>query len=185
MSNIEIIASAPKIKKVEDILVNIDLISDLLKEDVVRIIKKVDYFCDESFEEKYAEAILHTKKQLNKHHLRLYKRIFTCKNIKQALNLLLIRMANNVKNQFDKNRKGTVAYWNAKTKETVKQNIIKKMNANDPLEILLDQEMQILAEEAQQKNLEEYKEELKQITRIEKVGNHFQLAFNYVEMEMA
>ena len=180
MSNIEIIASAPKIKKVEDILVNIDLISDLLKEDVVRIIKKVDYFCDESFEEKYAEAILHTKKQLNKHHLRLYKRIFTCKNIKQALNLLLIRMANNVKNQFDKNRKGTVAYWSAKTKETVKQNVSEKMQAADPLALLLDKEMQILSEEEKIENLKNYKEEIAKIAKIEKnENNNFQLIFNF------
>ena len=180
MTNIEIIAGSQKIRKVEDILENIDLISDLLKEDVVRIIKKVDYFCDESFEEKYAEAILHTKKQLNKHHLRLYKRIFTCKNIKQALNLLLIRMANNVKNQFDKNRKGTVAYWSAKTKETVKQNVTEKMQAADPLALLLDKEMQILAEEAKIENLKEYKKELLKIAEIKKnENNNFQLVISF------
>ena len=185
MTNIEIIAGSAKIKKIEDIFENLDLIFDLLKEDVGRIIAKAGGYIDSEFDTKYAEAIKWTKKQLSKHHLKLYQRIFKCGDIKAALRLLLVRIIANVKNQFDKNRKGTVAYWSAKTKETVKQNIIKKMNANDPLEILLDQEMQILAEEAQQKNLEKYKEELKQITRIEKVGNHFQLAFNYVEMEMA
>ena len=185
MTNIELIANSPKIKTIADILKNIDLITDVLKEDAMRIIKRKGGFTDNDWEQYYAEAAKWTKKQLNKHHLKFYQRIFKCGDIKAALRLLLVRIIANVKNQFDKNRKGTVAYWSAKTKETVKQNIIKKMNANDPLEILLDQEMQILAEEAQQKNLEEYKEELKQITRIEKVGNHFQLAFNYVEMEMA
>ena len=185
MTNIEIIAGSPKIKKIEDILQNLDIIADLLKEDVIRIIQKKGGYVDSEFESKYSKAKSWTETQLKKHHLTLYKRIYTCKNIKKVLEILLIRIVANTRNQFDSKRKNTVAYWSTKTKETVKQNIIKKMNANDPLEILLDQEMQILAEEAQQKNLEDYKEELKQITRIEKVGNHFQLAFNYVEMEMA
>jgi len=178
MTNIEIIANSKKIKTVEDILKNIDLISDLFKEDVVRIIKKAGGFIDDTFEEKYAAAIKWTIKQLNKHNLRLYKRIFTCKSVKEALKLLLIRITNNVRNQFCAERKGTVAYCSAKVKETLKQNVVEKMHL-DPLELLLDKEMQILAEKDARKNLKEYKNEIKEITKIKKVGNHFQLFFDF------
>ena len=158
---------------------NLDLISDLLKEDVIRITKAAGGFCDESFEEKYAQAIEWTKKQLNKHHLKLYKRIFTCKSVKQALNFLLIRITNNVRNQFDAKRKNTVAYWSSKKKEELRQNVVEKMQL-DPLELLLDKEMQILVKEAKIKNLKNYKEEIAKIAKIEKnENNNFQLIFNF------
>ena len=179
MTNIELIANSPKIKTIADILKNIDLIFDLLKEDSVRIIRSTGGFIDEAFEEKYAEAIKWTKKQLNKHHLKLYQRIFKCDDIKAALRLLLVRITANIKNQFDNKRKNTVAYCSAKVKETLKQNVVEKINAADPLQILLDAEMQILAEEDAEKNIEKYKNEIKEITKIDKVGNYFQLAFSF------
>ena len=179
MTNIEIIAGSTKIKKVEDILVNIDLIADLVKEDSVRIIRSTGGFCDETFEEKYAEAIKWTKKQLNKHHLKLYQKIFQCGDIKVALQLLLVRITANVKNQFDAKRKNTVGYWNSKKKATLNSEVMEKINAADPLQILLDAEMQILAEEDAEKNIEKYKNEIKEITKIVKVGNHFQLEVDF------
>ena len=179
MTNIEIIAGSEKIKTVEDILKNIDLIADLVKEDVVRIIKKTGGFTDDTFEGKYAEAIKWTKKQLSKHHLKLYQRIFKCGDIKAALRLLLVRITANVKNQFCAKRKGTVAYWGLKKKATLNSELLEKMNANDPLQILLDKEMQILEFEFKQKNIEKYKNEIKEITKIDKVGNYFQLAFSF------
>ena len=180
MTNIEIIASSKKIKTVEDILKNIDLIADLVKEDSVRIIRSTGGFCDETFEEKYAEAVKWTKKQLDKHHLLFYQRIYTCKNVKQAIKLLIARITNNVRNQFNSNRKDTVAYWSVREKDTFYENVLLEMNATDPLQILLDKEMQILAEEAQQKNLEEYKEELLKIAEIKKnENNNLQLVISF------
>ena len=180
MTNIELIANSPKIKTIADILKNIDLITDVLKEDAMRIIKRKGGFTDNDWEQYYAEAAKWTKKQLNKHHLKFYQRIFKCGDIKAALRLLLVRIIANVKNQFDKNRKGTVAYWSAKTKETVKQNVTEKMQAADPLALLLDKEMQILAEEAKIENLKNYKEEIAKIAKIEKnENNNFQLIFNF------
>ena len=179
MTNIEILAGSEKIKKIEDILENLDLIFDMLKEDVIKIIKATGGFCDESFEEKYAQATRWTKKQLDKHHLRIFKRIYTCNSVKQALKLLLTRIVANTRNQFDNKRKNTVAYCSAKVKETLKQNVVEKINAADPLQILLDAEMQILAEEDAEKNIEKYKNEIKEITKIDKVGNYFQLAFSF------
>ena len=180
MTNIEIIAGSTKIKKVEDILVNIDLIADLLKEDSVRIIRSTGGFCDETFEEKYAEAIKWTKKQLNKHHLKLYQRIFKCDDIKAALRLLLVRITANIKNQFNLHRKGTVSYNKNLKKQQLKDDVIKNMNMDDPLEILLSEEMQILSEEVKIKNLKNYKEEIAKIAKIEKnENNNFQLIFNF------
>ena len=180
MTNIELIANSPKIKTIADILKNIDLITDVLKEDAMRIIKRKGGFTDNDWEQYYAEAAKWTKKQLNKHHLKFYQRIFKCGDIKAALRLLLVRIIANVKNQFDKNRKGTVAYWSAKTKETVKQNFTEKMQAADPLALLLDKEMQILSEEEKIENLKNYKEEIAKIAKIEKnENNNFQLIFNF------
>jgi len=180
MTNIEIIANSKKIKTVEDILKNIDLISDLIKEDVKRIIRSAGFFIDELFEEKYAAAIKWTKKQLDKHHLLLYQRIYKCKNIKQVLNLLLIRITNNVRNQFDSKRKGTVAYFNSQKKGIMNEEILEKMTAEDPLEILLDQEMQILTTEAKQESLTNYKNEIRKIMKVEKTKNNYlQLALNF------
>ena len=179
MTNIEIIAQSSKIKKIEDILENLDLILDLLKEDVIKIIKATGGFCDESFEEKYAQATRWTKKQLDKHHLRFYKRIYTCNTVKQALKLLLTRIVANTRNQFDNKRKNTVAYCSAKVKETLKQNVVEKMQL-DPLELLLDKEMQILSDQEKIENLKEYKKELLKIAEIKKnENNNLQLVISF------
>ena len=179
MTNIEIIAQSSKIKKIEDILENLDLIFDMLKEDVIKIIKATGGFCDESFEEKYAQATRWTKKQLDKHHLRLYKRIYTCNSVKQALKLLLTRIVANTRNQFDNKRKNTVAYCSAKVKETLKQNVVEKMQL-DPLELLLDKEMQILSDQEKIENLKEYKKELLKIAEIKKnENNNLQLVISF------
>ena len=180
MTNIEILAGSSKIKTVEDILKNLDLITDLLKEDVVRIIKKTGGFTDDTFEGKYAEAIKWTKKQLNKHHLKLYQRIFKCDDIKAALRLLLVRITNNTRNQFDTKRKNTVSYWSLRKTQNLHEKIIEKMQAEDPLEILLDKEMQILSKEAKIENLKEYKKELLKIAEIKKnENNNLQMVISF------
>jgi len=180
MTNIEILANSSRIQKIEDIFYNLELIFDLLKEDVIRIIQKFGGYKDDLFEEKYAEAKIWTTKQLNKHHLKLYQRIYTCKSVKQAIKLLIARITNNVRNQFNSNRKDTVAYWSVREKDTFYENVLLEMNANDPLEILLDEEMQILLDEDKQENLTNYKNEIIKIMKVEKnKNNHFQLSLNF------
>lgn len=168
MTNIEIIENSGKIKTIEDILENIDLISDLLREDVARIIASKGGYTDYDFEQYYSEAIRWTKIQLEKHHLKIYKRIFKCGNIKAALRLLLVRITSNVKNQFVTNRKGTVAYHKSLKKREMEENVMEKMNADDPLNLLLDQEMQILVKENDIQNLNKYKKEIAKIVKIKK-----------------
>lgn len=184
MTNIELIANSSKIKKIEDILLNVDLVADLLMEDVIKIIKKNGGYIDFDINMYYAEAIKWTKIQLNKHHLKLYKRIFTCGNIKAALQLILVRIVANIKNQFDLHRKGTVAFYKSLKKQEIQEDIIKKMNTSDPLELLLDVEMQILVKEERLEYLKLYKKKLLEIVKIKKnENNNLQMIISFESEE--
>ena len=99
----QIIKNCNKIVNVNDVLNNLDLISDIVKEDVFRITKsKGIFFAD--FEFTYANAVTILKNQLKKSHLKAIKRFIHCKNIENATSWLIQRIISNMRNISKNNR---------------------------------------------------------------------------------
>ena len=100
----ELIINSSKFKKVEDLYLNFDLISDLLKEDVQKICSSKNIFFSD-FDASFATSVAQTRATLTKKHLVAIKRFFDCKNLKSALNFLVARLLNNMLNANDVKRK--------------------------------------------------------------------------------
>ncbi len=90
----EIINYSHKIKTTYDLINNLDLISELVKEDVFKITKsKQIFFAD--FDFTYADAVDMLRIQLQKSYLKGTKRFIQSKNIEEALKWLISRILNN------------------------------------------------------------------------------------------
>jgi len=97
MYTVEVIENSKKFGTVEDILTYFYPICDLLKDDVFKICKaKNIYLAD--FEASYAVAVQQTKLTLDKKYLKAIKKFYKCKNVKSAINFLIQRILNNMKN---------------------------------------------------------------------------------------
>lgn len=97
MKLIEIITHSGKIKTIYDLVNFLDPILELVKEDVFKIAKsKRIVFSDFDFTFSCAVEIL--KNQLKKTHLKAIDRFFKCENIDNAINWLIERTLNNMRN---------------------------------------------------------------------------------------
>ncbi len=129
----ELIINSKKFTKVEDLYLNFDLISDLLKEDVQRIcLAKNIFFSD--FDASFATSVAQTRATLTKKHLRaIKKRFFACKNLKSAINFLISRILNNMLNANDTKRK--FAFKAPKFASLEDYNISKSYNIDTEIEL--------------------------------------------------
>lgn len=97
MKLIEILSHCNKIEKIDDLLNNYDLIVELAKLDVKKILKsKQIRFPD--FEFSYSTSVLMTKDQLSKKYLTGSKRFLNSTNINDAIRWLISRLVNNMRN---------------------------------------------------------------------------------------
>lgn len=132
MNTATLIANSNKFTKVEDLYLNFDLISDLLKEDVQRIcLAKNIFFSD--FDASFATSVAQTRATLLKKHLRAIKRFFACKNLKIAINFLVARLLNNMQNASDTKRK--FAFKAPKFATLEDYNISKSYDIDDEIEL--------------------------------------------------
>jgi len=92
-----LISNSGKFKNVEDLYLNIDLISDLIKEDIQKICASKSLFFSD-FEASFKVALSQTKYTLLKRNLRGVTRFFNCSNLKEALKWLQARLINNMLN---------------------------------------------------------------------------------------
>jgi hypothetical protein len=100
MKLIEIINHSGKIKTIYDVLNFLDSILELAREDVYKIAKsKRIIFSDFDFTFSCAVEIL--KNQLKKKHLKAIDRFFKCENIDSAINWLIGRILNNMRNTIN------------------------------------------------------------------------------------
>ena len=100
MQLVEILSHSNKIKTIDDLLDLLDLILELARENVYKIAKsKRIIFSDFDFTFSYAVEIL--KKQLKKKHLKAIDRFFKCENMDSAINWLIGRILNNMRNTVD------------------------------------------------------------------------------------
>ena len=85
MNTIEILIYYSKLKTVQDLVNNIDLVTDIVKDDVYKIAKsKQVYFAD--FDFTYGCAVEIVRKQLSKIHLKGIKKFFlNCNNLENGL----------------------------------------------------------------------------------------------------
>ena len=128
----ELIINSKKFTKVEDLYLNFDLISDLLKEDVQRIcIAKNIFFSD--FDASFKFSVAQTRATLTKKYLHAIKKFFDCKNLKIAINFLVARLLNNMKNANDTKRK--FAFQAPKFTSLEDYNINKSYNIDDEIEL--------------------------------------------------
>ena len=92
-----ILSHCNKIKTIDDLLNLIDLILELAREDVYKIAKsKRIIFSD--FDFTYNEAIEILKSQLQKSHLKGISKFLKCENIDSAINWIIGRVLNNMRN---------------------------------------------------------------------------------------
>ena len=155
MDTTTIIASSKKFKNVEDLYLNFDLISDLLKEDIQKIcVAKSLYFAD--FEASFKVALSQTKKTLVKKNLRGVKRFFSCTNLKDALKWLQSRILNNMLNATCTKHK--FAFKPPKIRDFEDYNISKDYDLDE--EILLE-DLKKIDKETLKKNLKKVWDEAK------------------------
>lgn len=98
MNAIEILINYSKLKTVQDLVNNMDLVTDIVKDDVFKIAKsKRIFFAD--FDFAYGCAVEILRKQLLKTHLKGIKKFFlNCDNLENGLKWLVSRILNNMRN---------------------------------------------------------------------------------------
>ena len=147
MTNIQILVNSGRLKKVEDILSNFDLVADMLKEDVTRTLAKAGIVAT-SIDDYYTAATRIIKENLSKkRHLGGIKRLLKCEDVEQGLKILLSKLRGYTHNQMLKDRKNSVAYYQKRWKNEVE--VMDTMH--DPLELLI-------AEESEREELERAKQ---------------------------
>jgi hypothetical protein len=93
----EILSHCNKIRTIDDLLNHFDSVIELARDDIYRIAKsKQILFNDFDFTFSCAVEIL--KNQLKKKHLKAIDRFFKCENIASAINWLIGRILNNMRN---------------------------------------------------------------------------------------
>lgn len=97
MQLVEILSHSNKIKTVDDLLNNFDLIIELARDDIYKIAKsKRLLFSD--FDFAYGDAVEMLRSQLQKSHLKGISRFLQCENISNAVSWLIERLLNNMRN---------------------------------------------------------------------------------------
>ena len=94
---VESLRESRKINNVNDLLSNYDAVVELAKEDVKKIAtaKKI-FFAD--FDATFSTATKMLKNTLNKKHLKAIKKFLICENIDDAVQFIVARLLNNMKN---------------------------------------------------------------------------------------
>jgi len=93
----EIVNHCNFIQTVDDLLNHFDSIVELGKDDVKKIAKSRQIFFAD-FDFTYSDASDLLSKQLQKTHLKAIKKFISCKNIDDAIQWLLARLLNNMRN---------------------------------------------------------------------------------------
>ncbi len=133
MDTATLIIDSGKFKKVEDLFLNFDLISDLLKEDISRICQSKNIFFSD-FDASFKASVAQTRATLTKKHLRaIKKRFLGCSNLKNALKFLTGRLLNNMRNAND--TKHNFAFKAPKFTGFEDYNINKSYNIDDEIEL--------------------------------------------------
>ena len=97
MNAIEILINYSKLRTVQNLVYNIDLVTDIIKDDVYKIAKsKRIYFYD--FDFTYGCSVEIIKEQLLKKHLQGIQRFFNFDNLENGLKWFISRILNNMRN---------------------------------------------------------------------------------------
>ena len=97
MNAIEILINYSKLETVQNLVYNIDLVTDIIKDDVYKIAKsKWIYFYD--FDFTYGCSVEIIKEQLLKKHLQGIQRFFNFDNLENGLKWFISRILNNMRN---------------------------------------------------------------------------------------
>ncbi len=181
MTNIQILVNSGRLKKVEDILSNFDLVADMLKEDVTRTLAKAGIVAT-SIDDYYTAATRIIKENLSKkRHLGGIKRLLSCSDIEAGLKILLSKLRGYTHNQMIKDRKYSVTWWKKRWR-----NEVETMDTmHDPLELLLQEEEKReerqRKKQAKEKEIEKYREMVANgEIKASKTGcGHTQLCFSF------
>lgn len=97
LNAIEILINYSKLETVQNLVDNIDLVTDIIKDDVYKIAKsKRIYFYD--FDFTYGCSVEIIKEQLLKKHLQGIQRFFNFDNLENGLKWFISRILNNMRN---------------------------------------------------------------------------------------
>jgi len=97
MKLVEILSHSNKLQTVDNLLNHLDLVFDLAKDDIYKIVKsKGLQFGD--FDFTYADAVEMLRCQLQKSHLKGISRFLECENIASAVSWLITRIVANMRN---------------------------------------------------------------------------------------
>ena len=157
MTNIEILVGSGKFKKVEDIFLNFDLVVEILRDDVIKVLGKNGIISQDFDEYFFAAGQIIQSNLKKKQHLGGIQRLLNCKDIKEGFGILLSKLRGYTHNQMQKNRKNSVAYFKTRYKKEVEKIDI----SSDPLDLILaEEEAEIDAKsqkEAKEKEIENFK----------------------------
>jgi len=181
MTSIEILVQSGRFKTVEDILQNIDLVTDMLREDVAKTLAKAGITAT-SLDDYYTEAVRKIRHNLErKRHLKGIKKLLSCQNVETGLKILLSKLRGYTHNHMLQHRKNSVAYYKKKYKNEVEA----MDTTSDPFELLLQEEAE---KEEKNRRKQAKKEEIEKIAKMVQRGEikasrtgcgHTQLCFNF------
>ena len=176
MTNIEILKSSGMFNSVEDIIANMDLVVEVLRDDVARILGAKG-IVSTSFDDYYGRAVQILIRNISKKkHLPGIQKLLSCTDIEQGLKVILSKLRGHTHCEMQTNRKNSVAYLKSRYKNTV--DVID--NSADPLDLIIAEEEQ----ELQQQNQEQEIERLHQMVQNNEISaekssaGHAQLFFN-------
>ena len=181
MTSTQILINSGKFKKVEDIFLNFDLVVDILRDDVIKVLGK-NGIVSQDFDEYFFAACQIIKSNLKqKQYLSGIKRLLRCRDIEEGFKILLSKLRGYTHNQMQKNRKNSVAYF-----KFMYKNEVEKIDTNsDPLDLILaeeEAEIELQSQkEAKEKEIGNFKKMVQNgEIKTSKTGcGHTQLCFSF------
>ena len=170
-----LIEESPKFNSVTDVVAEFDFVLDLIRIDVENILQKKANFKYQNFDDFFHAAAQKLKFNLkNKTHLNGIQKLLNSDSKERFVRSLIVKLVGMIKNEYVPERANSLitSYKKFEKIETSQQ------NQPDPLDtIILREEEQIKSIE-KEKNMFDYKQNLKEIVNIEKSqSGHNQLTF--------
>ena len=157
MTGPQILINSGIFKKVEDIFLNFELVVEILRDDVIKILGKNGIISQDFDEYFFAAGRIIESNLKKKQHLGGIQRLLNCKDVCEGFKILLSKLRGYTHNQMQKNRKNSVAYFKTRYKKEVE-----KIDTNsDPLDLILaeeEAEIELQSQkEAKEKEIENFK----------------------------
>jgi len=148
-----------------------DAITTAQKAAAIKLNKYLNW--DELYMLAVHDLIRQFKKNLSKNRMWILDKI--CKNNDKIYQKIYQRLANNIKNLFDRKRKNNIL----NIQKNLIEEAVTKSNSNDPLSLILAEEEAKIQEKNKKNSIKNYKKMIQKITKAEKNKSGYQLLFAF------